>query len=187
MSTDGAKNAIPTIRGMFIKSHCDAVRRAKGEAGVAELEKRYGQPLCFRHFDSVPVHEEVKIIEYALDILEPRIFSSENERAFEAGRLHFRNFTSTIFAKLLLSSLPKDFKLFMMKTKYIAPRIFRNVRFESVDTGKNSVQVIMYNNDYPVEHFQGLFYEWMIFFGLSGQVDAKKRDDDAYEYTMRWQ
>jgi uncharacterized protein (TIGR02265 family) len=186
MSTENIQNAVPTTRGMFVKSHCDALRKKNGAEGVAELEKRYGKPICFEYFDNVPIREEIKIIEYSLDILHPEGFSSPTERVFEAGRLHFRNFTTTAFAKLLFYSLPKDFKMFMLKTKYIAPRIFQHVRFESANAGENSVRVTMYNNDYPLEHFQGFFYEWMLFFGLSGQVEAKKRGDNAYEYTMIW-
>jgi hypothetical protein len=60
------------------------------------------------------------------------------------------------------------------------------VRFESRDLGENTVKVVMENNDYPLDHFRGLFYEWMLYFGLTGAVIGQETDPNRYEYVMRW-
>jgi len=176
----------PVIKGMFVKSHIEAVRKAKGEAGVAELERRYGKPLKFRHMQYVPVREEVKIIEHTLDILSPAPVPAAM-RAFEAGRLHFRNFRTTSYGKIIFSSLPKNCKPILMNAKYIAQHVFRHVKFTSIDLGPQALKIIMENNDYPIDHFKGLFYEWMRFFDLKrAKVDAKETVPNIYEYTMVW-
>ncbi|MCI0532781.1 DUF2378 family protein [bacterium] len=184
--SESAASSAPTIKGLFVNSHVNAVRRAMGDEGVSDLERRYGRSCDFGNLDDVPVREEVKIIEHAFDILHSGHALSPQDRAFQAGRLHFQNFEATDFGKVLFSTLPRDFKLFMLRLTHLAPYVFQNVQFDSEDTGGKSIKVILHNNDYPLEHFQGLFYEWMVHFGLSGRVEAKKRDGGSYEYFMDW-
>lgn len=181
---DKNSTTTPTIKGMFVNSHIKAVLDMKGEVGVAKLKNMYGHPINFKNMDDVPIREEVKIIECALEILHPEI--SETSRPFEAGRLHFINFSTTPLGKIMFSTLPKDFKKMMMRCKYIAQHVFRGVIFEPVDTGEKSVKVIMANNDYPASHFQGLFQEWMNFYGLKGKVSVVVNDQGNYEYSMVW-
>src|SRR5688500_6366313 len=130
----------PTIKGMFINSHVKAVRQLKGEAGVKALAKKYGHPLKFRNLSNIAVREEVRLIELALDIINPKKLAP-SEREFEAGRLHFRNFTTTPYGHILFSSLPKNFKRMMMGSTYIAQHVFKGVKFESVDLGPKAVKV----------------------------------------------
>jgi uncharacterized protein (TIGR02265 family) len=132
----------------------------------------------------VPVREEVKIIELALDILSPLPIPPER-RAFEAGRLHFRNFSTTPLGRIVFSMFRTDFKLMMMQASNIAGHVFKGVHFASEDLGPKAVRVTMTNNDYPIDHFRGLFQEWMEFAGKSGRVEASAAGG-AYAYTMRW-
>jgi hypothetical protein len=44
----------------------------------------------------------------------------------------------------------------------------------------------MTNNDYPIDHFRGLFAEWMKFSGYEGTVTAEKVEPDTYRYLMEW-
>ena len=181
------KSPKPVIKGMFVRSHIEAVRKVKGEKGVKELERRYGKPIKFGHVQYVPVREEVKIIELTLDVLNPTPVPAL-VREFEAGRLHFRNFSTTPYGRIIFSALPRDFKLMMMNTRYIAQHVFRHVKFTSIDLGPQVLKVIMENNDYPIDHFKGLFYEWMRFFDLKrANVDAREIASNVYEYTMVWQ
>lgn len=177
----------PTIKGMFVNSHIKAVQKLKGAAGVKKLEKRYGAPLHFRNLQDVPVREEVRLIELALDIISSKPLAKA-EREFEAGRLHFRDFTTTPYGRIMFSSLPKNFKRMMMGSTAIAQHVFKGVKFQSIDLGPKAVKVVMHNNDYPIGHFQGLFYEWMRFFGLKGRVEAiEQKSTNTYEYDMSWQ
>lgn len=176
----------PTIKGIFVLSHIKAVRHAKGEAGIRELKERYGQPLNFKNSDNVPVREEVKLIECALDVMSTTPIPPEST-AFEAGRLHFRNFTTTPLGRLVFSFYRKKFKMLMLRAENIAGHVFRGVQFTSVDLGPSAVKVIMENNDYPIDHFRGLFQEWMNFAGLTGVVEAAETAPNRYEYTMRWE
>jgi uncharacterized protein (TIGR02265 family) len=175
---------IPTIKGMFVKSHVNAVRRERGEAGVRELQERFGKPLDFGALQDVPLRDEVTIIEHALDLLSETPIPPD-QRAFEAGRLHFRNFRTTSYGSFLLTALPHDYKMLMLRAPSIASHVFRNVRFNSEDLGPTSVRLIMENNDYPIDHFRGFFTAWMQDYGLDGNVEAKK-EADRYTYTMTW-
>ncbi len=173
---------IPTIKGIFVKSHIKVVIAKKGKEGLRKLELAYGKPLDIKNFDDIPVREEVKIIECALDILKPGI--PLHMRAYEAGKLHFVNFSGTPLGKLIFSTLPKDFKFMMMHAKYIAQHVFKNVKFTTIGFGESSFKVIMENNDYPIEHFQGFFQAWADFFGQNIKIEARERGQGRFEYTM---
>ncbi len=186
-STNRDRQALrsPTIKGIFVNSHIQMVRKTLGESGVHALEERMGVPLRFRSTEDVPVREEVRLIEHALDLTSGRTYTPE-ERAFEAGVLHFRNFTTTPWAKVLFTLFPRNFRFMMMHARTVAERVFNGVRINSEDLGDNAVRVTMDNADYPMEHFRGLFQEWMTFFGIDGMVEARRAGARQFEYTMRW-
>lgn len=175
----------PRIKGVFVNSHVKALEAKKGAAGVRELARRYGAPVRFKNSEDVPVREEVKIIELTLDIMSEKPVPPER-RAFEAGRLHFRNFSTTPLARIIFSMFKKDFKLLMMQCANIAGHVFKGVDFTSEDLGPTSVRVGMKNNDYPIDHFRGLFQAWMDFSGKTGVVTAQASETGAYAYTMKW-
>lgn len=175
----------PTIKGIFVNSHIKKVREVKGEEGVRELEKKFGMRIKFGNLEDVPVREEVRLIECSLDILTGGTVKPE-ERSFEAGRLHFRNFSGTPFGRIIFSQFKNNFKLMMINSPSIAGHVFKGVRFYSDEVGPKSVKVTMENNDYPIEHFKGLFQEWMDFSGLKGIVEAKETAPNRYEYLMSW-
>lgn len=179
-------DASPTIKGVFVNSHVEAVRRARGDEGVAELSRLFGGPIDFRATSDVLVRDEVRLIEYALDLIEPRGFEG-GERAYQAGRLHFRDFSTTPWAKMIFSIFPRNFRYMMLHCGGIAEMVFKGVSFESEPLGPNAVRVAMDNTDYPVEHFQGLFHQWMEDFGLNGTVEYREPRPGRYEYVMRWE
>lgn len=174
----------PRIKGIFVNSHVKALEAQKGPEAVRELARRYGGPVRFKNSEDVPVREEVKIIELAADILSGAPIPPDR-RAFEAGRLHFRNFSTTPLARIIFSMFRTDFKRLMMQAPNIAGHVFKGVKFSSEDLGSKAVKVTMDNNDYPIDHFRGLFQEWMEFSGATGQVRAQEKDG-AYAYTMKW-
>jgi uncharacterized protein (TIGR02265 family) len=176
---------VPTIKGIFVNSHIEAVRRRLGSAGVDELERRFGAPLAFRAGQDVPVADEVRLIELALDLVHD-VPLEANERAFEAGRLHFRNFTTTPYARVLFTLFPRNFHFMMLHAKTVAERVFKGVQFRVEDLGPHALLLTMENADYPLEHFQGLFQEWMDFFEVQGSVHATVHPDGRFEYRMEW-
>jgi hypothetical protein len=183
-------STVPLIKGIFVNSHIKTLRNAKGEKAVAELERIYGRPIAFKNLENVPVREEVKILEIVLDILSEKPPAPEI-RAFEAGRLHFRNFITTPFAKILTSAVPKTpegYRQMLISSGYIARHVFKNTNFRSEPSEPNSLVSIMENNDYPLDHFKGLFYEWMVYWKLRDpSVTAEESAPREYKYTMRWQ
>ena len=86
--------AEPTIRGVFVRSHINALVKKRGPHALEELEERYGKPIHFSDRDEVPVREEIAILEHIVDIISDKSLSP-TERSLEAGKLHFKNFTST--------------------------------------------------------------------------------------------
>jgi uncharacterized protein (TIGR02265 family) len=175
-----------TIKGIFINSHIKAVQSQKGGEGLELLEKLFGKPLQYKNSDNVPIRDEVRLIECAVIVLNGDKFTKD-ELTLEAGRLHFRNFVTTPLAKILFPLFKNQFKLLMLNTNNIAGHVFNGVKFSAEDLGKNSIKVIMNNNDYPINHFKGLFEEWMKYSGLTGTVDTKETAPDQYEYSMQWQ
>lgn len=178
------KGSTPLIKGIFVNSHIEAVRRALGEEGVRDLEARFGSPLEFHNTDDVPVRDEVRLIEHALDLMRPGM--PAHDRAFEAGRLHFRNFSTTPWAKILFTIFPRNYKFMLLHAKTIAERVFKGVQLDASETGKNRVLVVMANADYPVDHFRGLFQEWMEYFGLQGRVEGRELGPGIFEYDCHW-
>src|SRR5258708_277578 len=172
----------PTIKGVFVKSHINAVRKLRGENGIRALEQLYGKPVSFKNSENVPVAEEVKIIELALGIMADQPIPPE-ERAYEAGRLHFRNFSTTPLGRIIFSMFRRNFKLMMLQSYHVAGHVFQGVKFGSEDLGPTSVRIVMENNDYPLDHFRGLFYEWLLFSCASGREDTRIIPDHRYEYT----
>ena len=175
----------PTIKGMLVNSHVDAVRRSLGSLGVEQLADRMGHPVDYRDLENVPLADEVRLIEHALDLLAPGAVSAD-QRSFEAGRLHFRNFTTTPWARILFTIFPRNFGYMITHARLIAERVFRGVRFTHDELGPGHVRVVMENTDYPLDHFRGLFQEWMAYFGLEGDVQAHDAGDRRYEYDIRW-
>lgn len=173
------------IKGVFVNSHIKAVRSKRGQEGVQELERRFGRPLRFRNSEDVPVADEVRLIELAVDLLSNTPLQGE-EREFEAGRLHFANFAGSPLGRIVFSVFKRQYKRMIMTTHTMAGHIFKGVHFAAEDLGEKRVRLTTKNNDYPVGHLQGLFQEWMDFSGLTGTVEARVLEDNAFEYTMSW-
>src|SRR5688500_10113539 len=93
-------NNTPTIKGVFVKSHINMVKQVAEEEEVKQLAEKHGKPLEFKSTDDVPIRDEVSIIEYALDVISTTPVPPE-QRAFLAGSLHFKDFLTTPFAKIL--------------------------------------------------------------------------------------
>ena len=174
-----------TIRGIFVNSHVDAVRKLTGEEGVRLLEKRFGKSVKFGMMDPVPIRDEVKIIDLSLDILGDKPIPPD-QRDFEAGRLHFENFSQTPLGEFLLSFFKNEFKLVMLRAPSIANHIFSGITFSSKELGPTVVAVTMSASDYAPEHFHGIFSEWMQYGGYRGRVEVAKLEHGDIEYTMRW-
>jgi uncharacterized protein (TIGR02265 family) len=176
----------PTIKGIFVNSHIARVRKEKGEIGVKKLTDMMGMPLVFKNGDNVLVRDEVRLIECALDIMSTTPVDPKT-RAFDAGRLHFQNFSTTPLAKIIFSMFRTSFKKLMLQANTIAGHVFEGVSFKTEDLGEKTVRVTLQNNDYPIDHFRGLFYEWMTFAGLHGTVEATEGKQHEYIYTINWE
>ena len=176
----------PTIKGIFVNSHVEAVRRAKGPEGIARLEEAFGGSVDFRDLDDVPVRDEVRIIELANDILTEGGVSPD-ERAYEGGRLHYRNFSGTPLARMMFAIFPRNYRYLILHAGTIAERVFKGVRFQTREIAPREIEVVMRNNDYPLEHFQGLFQAWMDDFGYRGMVRARVDVSGDHVYGMTWE
>ncbi len=176
----------PTIKGIFVKSHIRALERERGEEGVRELERRMGHPINYSNTQDVPISDEVKILEHTVEIIagEP---VAQRERELEAGRLHFRNFSTTPLWNLTLQIFGTNPKFLLMQSSKIAGYVFQDVEFTSEDLGDRAVKITMFNNDYPLEHFQGFFEEWLRAEDLKPHVEAAAQGRGRYEYVVRWE
>lgn len=179
-------NTKPTIKGLFVNSHIEAVRNKLGAEGIERLERLFGKSVVFGNNQDVRVLDEVKIIEYTLDLLSDVPVPPE-ERAYEAGKLHFRNFITTSFAKIAFPMFKNNFKTMMLRMKFLAEHIFKGVNFSSKELADKKIEVIMENNDYPIDHFRGLFQEWMSSSGLKGTVKAREAEDDQFIFILEWE
>jgi uncharacterized protein (TIGR02265 family) len=180
---DGAGK--PTIKGLFVNSHIRTLKQESGHSGVIALQRRMGKPLRFKSADDVPVSDEVKMLEYIVDITTPTHLSAQ-ERALEAGRLHFRNFSTTVLWTLIQQIFGTNFKFLVMQSSRIASWVFRGIEFTSEDLGGKNVKITMFNNDYPLEHFHGFFEQWLRQSGVEGTVRAESHTKGTYEYTISW-
>jgi hypothetical protein len=178
---------IPTIKGVFVNSHIARLRKDKGDAGIHELEKRYNKNIDFATNEDVPIREEVKILEIIIDILKGEPLSL-SKRSFQAGQLHFQNFAKTTFAKILFASVAKNsegFEKLFLNSDYIVNNVFKNTDFKSKKISDGKLKIIMSNNDYPIEHFHGLFDEWVKHWNLkNAKVEANVINNNKYEYLI---
>jgi uncharacterized protein (TIGR02265 family) len=180
MTTGG----IPTIKGIFVKSHIKSMEKKRGPEGVKLLEERFGKSIAFKNSDNVPVSDEIRIIEICLDLTSDTPVPPE-KLAFEAGRLHFRNFSTTPLGKMLAVVLHDPDKIFI-NSGPVAEHVFEGITFSSQANGKDSVVITIRGGHYPLAHFQGLYYEWIISLGYEADVQAKQVDPTTYEYTLHW-
>jgi len=51
---------------------------------------------------------------------------------------------------------------------------------------KPTIKGIMENNDYPLDHFRGLFFEWLLFAGSTGTVAGRETAPRRFEYIIAW-
>ena len=184
MAQEGAWTP-PTIKGIFVNSHIRAVEKAHGAAGRARLETLVGQPLDFSASQDVPVSLEVRVIEAAVQLLVDHPVP-EDEVAFEAGRLHYRNFKGTPWAKVIFGMFPRDFAFMVRHSPVIAERVFKGVIFEAQELGSKTLKLTMDNADYPLDHFKGFFQEWMQDYGLHGTVVGQAATQRRFDYVMTW-
>lgn len=175
----------PSIKGIFVMSHVDALETKKGHDGIVELLARYGKPIRFGIMDDVPVREEVAIIEHTLDILTGGKYHGD-ERAFEAGRLHLHNFSRTALGGMVLPIFRTVPQLFFLHADLIAKNVFRHVRFVSEEKGPRAIRVVMENNDYPLLHFAGFFQGVLEYGGFHGSVVAEDLSERRYAYDIAW-
>ena len=175
----------PTIKGIFVMSHVNALEAKKGRDGIVELLARYGKPIHFGALENVLLREEVAIIEHCLDILMEDSVPSE-KRAFEAGKLHFENFSHTELGGLILPLFGTNVRAFFMNANHIAGHVFKGVRFISEERGPGDIRIIMENNDYPLDHFAGFFHGVLKYGGLTGTVTAEDLGEGRYAYDIRW-
>lgn len=175
----------PTIKGIFVNSHIRAVEKRYGEAGRQRLETLVGRPLDFSAGEDVPVSLEVRVIEAAVELLVDHPVAAEDV-AFEAGRLHYRNFKGTPWAKVIFGMFPRDFAFMVRHSPVIAERVFKGVRFQADDLGPRTLKLTMDNADYPLDHFKGFFQEWMTDYGLQGTCVGQAITERRYDYLMTW-
>lgn len=174
----------PTIRGLFVMSHINALEAERGSDGIVELMTRYGKQIRFSAFENVPVREEVRIIEHVLDILDPDV--TPDTRAFRAGKLHFKNFSNTELGGLILPLFRSNIRAFLMNANHIAGYVFSGVRFISEERGQGNIRIVMENNDYPLDHFAGFFQAALEYGNLEGTVTAQDMGNQRYSYEIRW-
>lgn len=175
----------PTIKGMFLNSHIRAVRKRFGERGVEKLRACYGKSLSFSSLQEVLVPDEVRLIHCALNILRPAVPKEKQE--FESGVLHFENFATTPLGKLIMMLSRRAIRKTLLQTKYLAPRVFKNVRVETRALGPREIRISMFNNDYPLEHFRGFFTAWVRSTGRTVQVEAQQNNARTHLFTLTWQ
>ncbi|MBI5644835.1 DUF2378 family protein [Candidatus Kaiserbacteria bacterium] len=175
----------PTIKGIFVKSHIRGLERERGAEGLRLLREKFGRPLNYGNGDDVPVADEVQILEHIVDILSGGSLSL-HERHLAAGRLHFRNFSTTPLWKIVSFVFMGNTKRILMQSARISGYVFRNVHFISESLDERRVKITMFNNDYPLEHFQGFFQQWIAQADLNGDVEAAAHTRGRYEYTISW-
>ena len=179
------KNKEPQIKGIFVKSHIEALRREQGEEAVQKLSEKLGDPLDFKNLEWVPASLESAILEESAQMMADHAFVQE-EREREAGRLHFHNFSTTPYGRILLKAYPEDFRKLMLGSPLIARHVFRNTEFSAEEMGERMIRVRIKNSGYPLAHFAGLFHEWMKYSGLRNPRVEAKEEDGAQVYTMQW-
>lgn len=176
----------PTIKGIFVKAHLRNLERERGAEGLRELHERFARPLNYKNTDDVPIRDEVQLLEHIVDMLSPRPLD-QKERELEAGRLHFRNFATTPLWTLTEQIFGSRPKFVLMQSSKIAGYVFQDVEFVSEDLGGNHVKLTLFNNDYPIEHFEGFFEEWLRTAGCTPHIKATAFTRGRYEYDLSWE
>jgi hypothetical protein len=173
----------PTIKGAFVNSHIQALRNQNGEEAVKELQRLFGKSLVFRPEDDIPIVDEVAILEHIVVMRGDS--PDEVTRRYEAGQLHFKNFTTTYLWRIIGPLVEANVNILLLNTKHFANFVFRNVTFNSEALNARAVKVRMTAIDYPIEHFEGFFDALLARAKLSGHVESIELPT-GYEYVIRW-
>jgi hypothetical protein len=121
---------------------------------------------------------------HILDLSGSTLKGAQRER--EAGRLHFRNFSTTTLGRVLLASMPQtpaSLKTLLMNSGSIARSVFKNTNFSTSEQG-GKITITMENSDYPVEHFEGFFDEWMRAYGVTHGAVAATAQGSTHHYAI---
>lgn len=176
----------PTIKGMFVQSHVEKLRKIKGDKAVAALEERFGRPAYFKRLEDVPVKDEVIIIEHVYDLLNQGHDLSPAARSRAAGRLHFTNFSETVFGSILMASMPhtkSSLRTMLFNIGTIAGSVIKHTQFQAEDT-RHGVRIKLTHSHYPPEHFAGFFEEWLSQWNIPGTVSHTVQAAHVHEYTI---
>lgn len=175
------------IKGMFVNSHINLLREKKGEDAIVRLESEYGDKLEFNAFADIPIARDKAILRHVLKALKDTTSASVKTEMLNTGSLSFRDFVTTVYGKMILHVLDKDFKAAVLAYPHIAVHIYKNIHFYAQDLGEKAVRITIENSGYDMDHFYGFFTEWMAFWEYTGEVEAVSIREGIYEYTMRWQ
>jgi len=176
-------SSVPTIKGIFVNSHIAIVRKKKGDEGLRKLEKLFGKFPKYTNYQDIPVSEEVKLLECALQVVSDKPVPKD-EISFEAGRLHFNDFTMTPLAKILFKAFHDPEMLLRMG--YIAEHVFVGIKFTPKRMAPNKISAIMHGGIYPLDHFKGFFHAWIEYLGYQAFVEADKLGPETYQYSITW-
>lgn len=174
------------IKGVFVNSHVKVLEKIKGKESIKALEKKLGRKANFKYLDDVPVSQEVKIIDFTLKELQ-KPSEGKKDMDFESGRLHFKNFVSTPYGRMLMSVLEKDIKKMLLSAPKFIKHIFKNVSVKSKEIDQKRVKIWFENSGYPLNHMRGVLYEWLVQWGYNGEVKARKISPNILEYIVKWE
>ncbi len=168
-----------------MNSHVRAVQRGLGARGLDALREAVGHPLQFAATEDVPTSLEALVLEEAVRLLS--VAPSEEEVPRLAGRLHYRNFRETPWARVLFTLFPRDYGFMLRHAHTIASRVFNHVVVEAKDLAPRSMLIRLVNSGYPLDHFQGFLEAWLQDFGNEGQVVAQQPTASTQEYLVQWE
>ncbi len=174
-----------TIKGIFVRQHIKAIKKHKGSEGLKLLEQKFGKPLTIKNSDNVPIADEVKLLEAATIILHPKKYSQQ-ELDYEAGKLHFINFSQSPIGRILFFSFNRNIKRILLHSNNITAHIMKGILFSAKSTGKKSILIMIGSNGYPLHHFRGFFEEWFTFSKVKGTVKATFQEPASHMYELDW-
>ena len=172
-----------TIKGVFLKSLVDLVKKKKGQEGIEALEKAYGSDLKFHSVQNYPMETEIKLIRAAMTVVYGKY---EEDLEWEFGKLTFTTYADSLIGKTMFSLLGKEFRKIALNADRVINTVTGNLIIEVEDLAINKVRVRIGNCPHHIGHFGGVFMGAIESFGYKPKVETEVLGEGDYNYFLEW-
>jgi uncharacterized protein (TIGR02265 family) len=172
----------PKVKGVFLKSLVDVVKKQKGPNGLERLRNEYGQ-IDFRGFSDYPLKDQARLNKIASKI----IFGSYSPQAeYEFGRLSFKTYLDTIIGRTMFALIGADPLKIAKALPKILGAVMTGVTILIEEVGPLKVKITMQNIPFHIRHYEGACAAAAEHFGYKAKILSTLLPNQDFQYLVEW-